>query len=287
MKHLSKQPKVFAVIGHPLAHTLSPAMHSAALARTKIDGVYIPFEIPPKRFKTILQDIRILPFSGFNVTVPYKEKIIPFLDTVSEEARCVGAVNTVRCGKKMTGFNTDVYGFLTALKNDLSFEPRGKRVLIVGAGGAARACVYGLAKQKARAICIADQDMKKARALKRHFETFFKDVELSVCRAEPENYTVLLGEVDLLVNATPVGLKKTDPSPVPARCFSPKKVAVYDLVYNPACTRLITIARAKRCKAANGSGMLLYQGARAFEIWTRAKAPVAVMKKALCKNLGV
>jgi shikimate dehydrogenase len=286
MTHSSVKLKIFAVIGHPLSHSLSPAMHAAALEHAKIPAVYLPFEIPPERFKKIMGDTRLLPFAGFNVTVPYKEKIIAFLDSVSEEARCIGAVNTVKCGKKLSGFNTDAYGFIESLKQDLRFQPRGKRVLLIGAGGAARACVYGLAKEKARAICIADQDARKARALKNHFTRFFKEIELSVCPADPAEYKVRLEESDLLINATPVGLKKSDSSPVPLESFPPKKIAVYDLIYNPHRTRLLEIAQAKKCSVSNGCGMLINQGARAFKIWTGQSASVAVMKKALLKNLG-
>jgi len=286
MAHTTPSSKLFAVIGYPLSHSLSPVMHAAALAKTKMPGLYIPFEIEPAHFKKVMAEFRSLPFAGINVTVPYKEKIIPYLDRLSAEAQCIGAVNTVSCGSKLIGYNTDAYGFIASLKKDLQFKPPGKRVLIIGAGGAARACIYGLAKEKVHAICIADCDTKKALTLKKHFERYFKKVLFSVCRADPEDYKILLEEVDLLVNATPIGLKKSDSSIVPARCFPKKRLDVYDLIYNPAKTKLLCIAEQKRYKYANGSGMLVHQGARAFEIWTRTQAPVNVMKNALMKNLG-
>jgi shikimate dehydrogenase len=286
MAHTSSASKLFAVIGYPLSHSLSPAMHTAALAKAKIPGLYIPFEIEPRQFKKVISEFRSLPFDGFNVTVPYKEKIIPYLDRLSPEAKCIGAVNTVVCGKTVTGHNTDAYGFITSLKKDLGFNPCGKRVLLIGAGGAARACIYGLGKEKVHAVCIADCNKKKALELKKYFERHFKKVSFSICRAYPDDYTVLLKEVDLLVNATPVGLKKSDPSVVPARCFPNKKIAVYDLIYNPAKTKLLQIAERRQYRYANGSGMLVHQGARAFELWTRTQAPAKIMRNTLIKNIG-
>jgi len=278
--------KLYSVIGYPLAHTLSPHMHMAALQKKRINGLYISFEIEPRRFHTVMKGLNLLPFNGFNVTVPYKEKIIPVLDGISPEAKIIGAVNTVKGGKKLKGYNTDVYGFARSLDEDLKFSPRGKRILLIGAGGAARACIYALAKGGARTIVLADIIPQRARKLKKHFSTYFKHVQFIVTIANEEHYKIFLPEVDLLVNATPVGLKKTDPVLVRPRAFPKKRICVYDLIYNPAQTKLMRIARGKGCRVSNGLGMLLHQGARAFEIWTGKRAPVKEMKTALKKALS-
>ena len=277
--------KLFSIIGYPLAHTLSPYIHMAAFQKKKINGLYISFEIEPKKFHSIMKGVHFLPFNGFNVTVPYKEKIIPILDALSPEARIIGAVNTVKVGRKLQGFNTDAYGFTRSLADDLKFSPRGKRVLLIGAGGAARACIYALAKAGARTIVFADIIQQRARTLKKHFSKHFKRVQFIVTLANEEHYRIFLPEIDLLINATPVGLKKSDPLLVPARIFPRKKLYVYDLIYNPAQTKLLKTARGKGCRVSNGLGMLLYQGARAFEIWTGKKAPLKEMKAALKKGL--
>ncbi|MBU1862156.1 MAG: shikimate dehydrogenase [Candidatus Omnitrophica bacterium] len=276
---------LFSLIGYPLSHSLSSPMHMAALKKMKMHGLYMTFEIEPKRFATVIKGLHLLPFNGFNVTVPYKEKIIPILHTVSHEARIIGAVNTVKQGKMLHGYNTDAYGFACSLNEDLRFSPRGKSILLIGAGGAARACIYALAKGGAKKIVIADCIRRKAEKLKKHFSPFFKKVQFTIVKAGEQEYESVLPEVDLLVNATPIGLKKTDPLLVPSHIFQRKKLYVYDLIYNPAHTKLLTVARRNGCRTSNGLGMLLHQGAKAFEIWTGKRAPVAEMRRALQKAL--
>lgn len=250
-----------------------------------MDALYIPFEVEPRAFKTVMQGLKFLPFSGLNVTIPYKEEIIPFLDALSPEARAIGAVNTVQFGKKLIGHNTDCYGFVTSLKNDLNFSLKEKSVLLLGAGGAARACIYGMAHEGARTICIAEVDQAKAKKLVRHFQKIFPKVQFITIRSQEEDFKIIMNEIDLLVNATPMGLKKEDPLLIPARCFPKKKIAVYDLIYNPKETKLLQVAKKKGCSVSNGAGMLVHQGARAFQIWTGKKAPVEDMRRALLSAL--
>ncbi len=273
---------LLGLIGYPLSHTLSPPMHMAALAKQKINGLYVPFEIDPKRFSETAGGLRYLPFQGVNVTVPYKEKIVPYLDRMSDEATIIGAVNTITIGKQLVGHNTDAYGFSRSLKEDLSFSVRGKRILLIGAGGAARACIYTLAKEKASTIIIADVVEARAKRLKDHFSEHFPKVRFIITQANREHYALFIKEVDLVINATPIGLKRKDPLLVSPQAFK-KKIAVYDLVYNPATTKLLQAAKSKGCRTANGLGMLLYQGVKAYEMWTERKAPVSVMRAALKK----
>lgn len=286
MTRTTKKCNLFAVTGYPLTHSLSPAMHMATIRTLKMEGLYIPLEIQPDSFKTVMKNLGSLPFQGLNVTVPYKEQIIPFLDSLSPEAEAIGAVNTVVFGKKLVGHNTDAYGFIRSLEEDLHFNAAGKCVVLIGAGGAARACIYGLAQQKVRTICVAEVDKKKAERLVQYFKTLFPAIQFVVMRSAAEDFKAVLGEVDLLVNASPVGLKKTDPLLVPRRCFPAKELAVYDLVYNPRQTKLLGVAKKKGCRVANGAGMLVHQGARSFELWTGRKAIVADMRKALFAALG-
>jgi len=277
--------KLFALIGYPLGHTLSPPMHSAALKKVNMPGLYMPFEIEPKNFSRIMKRVELLPLQGFNVTVPYKEKIVSYLDTISPEARVIGAVNTVKKGKKLCGYNTDAYGFSRSLKEDLRFSPRGKKILLIGAGGAARACVYTLAKEGAHTVIISDVVMSKARSLRKHISSHFKNTRFLITQPNEEHYRLLIPTVDCIINATPIGLKKSDPLVISPRIFPKKKLFVYDLIYNPAETKLLAAARKRGCIVSSGLGMLLYQGARAFEIWTGKKAPIASMRKALLDNL--
>ena len=273
---------VLGLLGYPLGHSLSPVMHEAALKKNGLQGTYIPVEIEPKRFREFMKAFRLLPFTGVNVTVPYKEKVMPFLDELSRDAKAIGAVNTiVRKGKKLVGHNTDVHGFLFSLKKDLRFEPKGKTIFLLGAGGAARAVVYGLAKEKASVIFIADRMYAKAKKLGDDFALLFPKTTIVVIKENEDSYKKILAECDLLINATPCGLKKKDPSVVPAKLLPKKKLYVYDLIYNPANTGLTKLATRRQWPCANGVGMLAYQGAVAFSLWTGKKEPLLVMRKAL------
>ncbi len=274
---------LFALIGYPLGHTLSPVMHMAALNKLKMDGFYTSFEIEPAKFGKVCSILKELPFSGYNVTVPYKEKIIRFLDDVTEDAAAIGAVNTIEIsGGKLIGHNTDCYGFLRSLKNDLGISPKGKSVFVLGAGGAARAVVYGLISGGAEKVYLADIDRKRSLGIRRSFKS---DI-VEVVESNAVVFEKILPTVNLFVNATPVGLKKNDPLLVSPKLFS-KKSYVYDLIYNPADTKLLGAAKKRGAKVSNGLGMLLLQGARAFEIWTGKKPPLDIMYRALQANVRV
>jgi len=258
----------------------------AALHKRHISGQYIPLEIAPGQFTVVMRSIRNLPFRGFNVTVPYKERVIPFLDSLSPEARRVGAVNTVIVGKKLRGDNTDVFGFTCALRTDLHFRAKGKRALLIGAGGAARACIVGLAREGVAMITVSDYIAAKACALVKHFARVYPGITFCVIPADPQHYKETLATTDLLINASPCGLRREDPLPVPAAAFPAKRLYIFDLVYNPAVTALQRLARRKGYRSINGLSMLLYQGARAFELWTGRKAPLADMRRALQRSLA-
>jgi shikimate dehydrogenase len=276
--------QLFGIFGHPLAHTLSPAMQEAGFAAAGIKAYYLVFDFDLSQFKQSMKGLHQFPLQGFNLTVPYKQTIAPFLDELSAEAKAVGAVNTVfRKGKKWIGTNTDVFGFQVSLKKDGKFQPRGKKALVIGAGGAARAVVYGLCEEEIKILTISNRHKDRAQKMILEFRKKFPRVQFEIIPFENAHLKHALQRSDLVVNATSVGLKPNEKlfsaSLIPKR--SQKNILFVDLIYRPAETPFLKAAKEKGQKTLNGIGMLLYQGARAFEIWTSKKAPVDVMRKAL------
>lgn len=270
-------PKICGLIGYPVKHSLSPAMHNAAFGSLGINAEYKLFEIKPDELDGFFHALLMQNLFGLNVTIPYKEKVIPFLKHISAEAKLIGAVNTIKIsGNKAEGFNTDGEGFLRHLEES-GFNPKGKIISIIGAGGAAKAVSVYLSKAKPMAITIYDTDMPKAAYLIGYLEANFKNIKFK----QADFVSGLnVGFVDLLINATPIGMTDRDSCLVGENLMH-KDLFVYDLIYNPAETKLLKAAKNAGAKTANGLGMLLYQGAAAFEIWTGKKAPVEVMRKAL------
>ena len=273
--------KIYGIFGSPLGHTVSPAIQNRAFDHYHLKSIYFAFERSNAQFRSLMRHLKSLLLDGFNVTVPFKEIVLPYLDRLSPEARAIGAVNTVkREGRNWTGYNTDGAGFLAGLGR-MRFNARGKTAVILGAGGSARAVACALAQKRVRRLVFANRTENRAKALVHRFQNLFPKVTWSsVALREPALISVL-SEADLLVNATQVGLKKTDSSLVSPRAFPGRRILVYDLIYRPRVTRLIQIARKKGHRTLNGEEMLLHQGAKAFEIWTGRKAPVAEMRKAL------
>jgi shikimate dehydrogenase len=260
-------------------------MHEAAFRELGIDANYIVLELAPAAFSKLMRRARRLSLSGFNVTVPYKETVIKFLDEVRPEARAIGAVNTVyRRGKRWIGTNTDMEGFLMALAKDGGFRPSGKKAVVLGAGGAARAIVYGLSREGIREVLIADCFPGKARKIAGDMRRIFRQVGYRAVPAGTEEVKEALQKADVIINATPLGLKPQDPQVVPESWIpkaGAKKKFFMDLIYNPAMTSFLKAAKKKGHRTLNGLGMLLYQGARALEYWTGRKAPADVMRRAL------
>ncbi len=272
--------KLFALIGYPVAHTLSPYMQMAAFSKLKIKALYVPLSIEPKRLSEVLKLLKES-INGFNVTIPYKSSCMRYLDKVDKPASIIGAVNTVVVkNKRLNGYNTDATGFIKSVKSDLKISLRNKACLVIGAGGAGKAVCFALAKKGAREIFITDTIKNKAISLARNIKKYFPKCKISAISHQPS----AISKLDLLVNATPLGMKKTDPLPIDAGILKKAK-AVYDLVYNISPTRLVKEARKRNIKAANGLGMLLHQGAEAFKLWTHHKAPIEVMRKALERHL--
>lgn len=276
--NISGKTKVTGLFGWPVEHSLSPAMHNAAFAHLKLDYCYVTFPVRPDLLENAVKGIRALDLAGVNVTVPHKENVIPFLDEVSEEAIFIGAVNTIRNDAgKLTGYNTDGRGFMQSL-SEAGISAAGRKIIIIGSGGASRAIGYYLAKE-ASSLYLYDVDSKKAGLLQQHLNSIKGNVSL-IDYASAKSREFYSG-VDIIINATPLGLKPSDPSPVDFPLIHSSHI-VCDLIYKE--TPLLREAAKLGCKTINGLGMLLWQGIFAFEIWTGQKPPVEVMKEALTRG---
>ena len=274
--------KIYGVLGYPVKHSLSPLMQNAALRALNLNAKYVLFEKTEAELEGFFNSFEQENICGLNVTVPYKEKVIPFLSRLSEEAELIGAVNTIRVsGKKLEGFNTDGEGFIKHLVADLRFDPRGKRVAMLGAGGASKAISVYLSIAKIRSLSIYDIDKIKLDNLIGQLKKHFKNIEFNSCNSLEE---LKIKESHLLINATPVGMKESDPCLLSADMLHPD-LLVYDLIYNPRRTKLLEIAHQRGAGIANGLGMLLHQGAASFRIWTALEPPLAAMRQALEKGV--
>ncbi|MEK6583193.1 MAG: shikimate dehydrogenase [Nitrospirota bacterium] len=265
---ISGKTKVLGLLGFPVGHSLSPAMHNTAFEKLGLDCCYVTFSVKPEFLRDAVKSIKALNLAGVNVTVPHKERVIPFLDEVDKEASFIGAVNTiVNDNGRLTGYNTDGRGFMRSL-SEAKISVNKKNVLVIGAGGASRAIGYYLCRNASK-LFLYDIDKKKAGKL---------ISDLNKIRGNVSFFSSQLEDMDIIINATPLGLKKNDPLPVDVNLLNPKHV-VCDLIYKK--TPLLEKASKKGCKTLNGLGMLLWQGVFAFELWTGRRPPVEVMRKSL------
>lgn len=272
--NITGRTKITGLYGYPVEHTLSPLMHNAAFEYLGIDYCYLPFSVHPDSLKNAVEAIRALNLTGVNITIPHKEAVIPCLDSVNEEALFIGAVNTiVNQEGKLTGYNTDGRGFMRSLsENNISAD--NKKVLIVGAGGASRAISYYLS-EKADTLYLFDTDKIKLEKLASDLSGVRDNITIL-------HHTADLSAFDVLINATPLGLKATDPLPLDVSALAAHQT-VCDLIYKT--THLQSLALQKGCKTINGLGMLLWQGVLAFELWTRTLPPVEIMRNALISGM--
>jgi shikimate dehydrogenase len=279
--------KVVGLIGYPLGHSLSPAMHNAAFKKLGLDWEYTAFEVEPKDLSEALKGLRALHIAGFNVTLPHKETIVPLLDEVTKLARIIGAVNTVLNQEgKLIGYNTDGAGFLDSLKDDAKTDPKGKKIVVLGAGGASRAVSIMLAEAGAKALTLTDLQLEKAKDLAEYTSSYF-GLACDPVGVNSRELQTAIDKADILINSTPIGMHpKTEENPLAEEIRLHPKLLVYDLVYNPSETRLLKAAKAAGCKTCSGLGMLVRQGALAFTIWTGKEAPLAAMRKAAQEALS-
>jgi shikimate dehydrogenase len=281
-------------------HSLSPAMQTAAFKALRIDAEYLVYDVEPVHLTEFLDNLlhSRSGISGLNVTIPHKIEVKKYLErkgssfdrlrtnpgllpkgSLDEIAKRLGAVNTIKVtAGGLQGYNTDGAGFYRSLVEDLKFEPEGRTVLVLGAGGAASAIVMYLGTGPQR-IYVFDVDKDKVEDLKSRYGKYY-DNKRFVAVKDPALRDEALEGTDLLINATPLGMRESDPSPVDSS-FLHAGMHVYDLVYNRPATKLVKEAARAKCHAVTGLGMLLYQGAISFEIWTGLKAPIDTMRKAL------
>ncbi|HSV61819.1 MAG TPA: shikimate dehydrogenase [Chthoniobacterales bacterium] len=284
----AKPPIRLGLVGSPVAHSLSPQIQNAALKEAGIAMGYTRFEIAPEELQGALEILSALDFVGVNLTVPHKIPALAFVDEMDETARKIGAINTLKIeGGKLRAFNTDGRGFARAIREEFSVDLRDLRILVLGAGGAARAIALQCAKENCERLVIANRDVVKANALCEQLREFFAGPRvlgpvsrLQATGLDEAASRFQIANVDLLVNATPLGLRRRDALPITARLLAPH-LMVYDTVYARGETALVSEARAAGARAANGLSMLLHQGALAYEIWFERSAPLDAMRNAL------
>lgn len=278
--NLSGHTKPFAVLGHPIGHTLSPVMHNASMRELDFDGIYLALDVHPDRLMEVLPAMELMGFAGVNLTVPHKEVAFHGLDILDESAKLFGAANTVEfTDSGMVGHNTDGYGFLKALEEGFGKTVEGDSVFVLGCGGAGRATALQAATRGAKLLVLADIDAERAQKLNDEIIGLTPHAEV-VQALDDAKKVELCRECDLVVQASPVGMNKDDPSLLPPEAFRSGQRA-FDLIYMYPETAFLSTAREAGAEIANGLGMLLHQGARAFEIWTGVEPSIPAMRKAL------
>lgn len=279
---LSGHTTPYAVLGHPIGHSLSPVMHNAAFRALGLDAVYLAFDVHPDKLLGVLPAMGSMGFGGVNLTVPLKEVAFAGLDELDESARRVGAVNTVEYlpGGAIRGHNTDGQGFVLALAEAFDAEIAGLDTLILGSGGAGRALAITCAAAGAGRVSVTDIDGDRAGRVAAEIEGMLPDIQVRTVSPAAADWAQAGREADLVIQCTPVGMKETDMSLLPPEAFHAGQL-VFDLVYMYPETAFMKAATAGGARAANGLGMLLHQGAWAFTIWTGNEAAVGAMRQAL------
>ena len=298
---ISAATRTCAVYGQPILHSASPAMQNAGMAALGFNCRYLAFEVRPENLRLAIEGARAMGFLGLNLTVPHKILAMEMMDVLDESARAWGAVNTVRFEAqdasgswrplrefpevgslrvRSQGFNTDADAIARSLRGDLGLDLAGARILLLGAGGAGRTAALRLAAEGTGHLHLVNRTELKAAAVAEEIHRRFPGVSATV------GYPRATESIDLVINATSLGLKAADPLPFDPRSFALSRTRlVYDMIYRPAETPLLRAAREAGCRVANGLGMLLYQGARALEIWTGQQPPLEVMRSALHEHI--
>ncbi len=280
---ISAKTRVCAVIGDPIEHSLSPTIQNAAFDALGLDFVYTAFRVKSSMVANALAGVRALGIIGLNVTMPHKEAIIPQLDGIDETAQFLNSVNTIHNKDgKLFGYSTDGIGALNALKENGS-DPKGKQVLMLGSGGAARAIAYTLV-QETDELVVLNRTVSEAKELAETLKQKFNK-KVIADSLSPEVIKEKICDSDILINATSVGMKPNLAQSLIAQNSLKSDLTVMDIVYNPVETKLVIEAKAAGAKVVSGVEMLIYQGAASFEIWTGKQAPVQVMRKAAFEQL--
>ena len=277
---ITGQTKIVGIIGEPITHSRSPQIHNAAIAALGLDYVYVPFHVQPDDLGAAIEGFKAANVVGINVTIPHKQYVIPYLDEISREATLIGAVNTVifKDGA-ISGENTDAPGFLQAMQEDGLDVPQGGSAVVIGAGGSARAIVVALALAGVRMICIANRTVSRAVALATDLSEK-TGVSIYGIGLDDSKLSDAVGTSQLIVNTASTSMDVSHPLLINPEWLEPQSI-VYDIVYTPPETRLLRAAAEKDCHTIGGLGMLVHQGAIAFERWTGINPPVEIMRQAL------
>lgn len=278
---ISGETQLYGIFGYPVKHSKSPQFQTSAFSYLNIPAVYLPFEVKPEDLEKAVQSIKVLNIKGVNITVPHKEEVIEYLNELSEEVKYIKACNTIKnIDGYLIGYNTDAEGFIRGLK-ELEPNLEGKNILVLGAGGASRAVVYALLKEGVNKIYQANRTLEKVFKIVEDFKSLTKFVdEIIVPIPYDKIECCVLPSVDIIINTTSVGLHEDD-KPLFDYSKIQQKHIVVDIIYKK--TPLLKAAEEKGCKYQDGLPMLLYQGAKAFEIWTGKEAPVEIMREVLLK----
>ena len=272
-KVINGKTKIIGIIGKNIENSLSPLIHNQIILKHSLNFCYLPFQVTETDLAKTIQGIKALNIKGVNITFPYKEKVIEFLDEVEESAHRIGAVNTIVNNKGfLTGYNTDVIGFKKSLQEDGKFVIKEKKAVILGAGGAARATVYALLEEEIEEICIFNRTLEKAKKIKQDLSSFFPKSRISVFPLEKEDLKDKIENAHLLVNTTSIGMaSQVDNTPLPDEKLFHPDLLVYDLIYHPAKTLFLRQAERAGANVINGLPMLVYQGIESFYLWTGLK----------------
>ncbi|TWI56368.1 shikimate dehydrogenase [Halalkalibacter nanhaiisediminis] len=275
--------KVFGLLGHPVGHSKSPLIHNDAFSSAGMDARYHAFDVKPEQVKAAVEGIRALQLAGCNVTVPHKIAVMDFLDEIDDEAKQIGAVNTiVNQGGRLIGYNTDGRGYVESLLEELGEPLADKNILVIGAGGAARGVVTALARHGVARLTITNRTLEKANALLDIAKSLNTEAE-AISRDDAESK---LGEYDVIINTTSIGMSpNTDESPLSLKKLAPGTI-VSDLIYNPIETKLLKEAAQRGGRTLNGVGMFVNQAALSFEHWTGMKPNRQRMKELVVETLG-
>lgn len=288
---ISGTTRLVGIFGDPITHSLSPVMHNAAFEALAIDMAYVPFHVLENDLKKAAAGIRALNLVGASVTVPHKERIVKQMDSLDNGARIIGSVNTVVNNDGMLkGYNTDAFGYMRSLKEEHGFDPLRKRIIILGAGGSSRSILYEFLALGAASITLVNRTRARAETLASEYGGLFPATEMQVYTMDEfslcakEACVKAFGEADLIVNTTSVGLMNVGSLNLPLERLSANAI-VSDIVYRPLETVLLSKAKGLGLRTHSGLGMLVHQGAVAFELWTRREAPVEVMRQAALEAL--
>lgn len=287
MKDINGGTKVFCIFGDPVQYSMSPVMHNAAFEHENLDCVYVGFNVKKENLKEAVYGIRGLGISGISITMPHKQDIMQYLDGLSDDARLIGAVNTIHNENgKLTGYNTDGPGFLRGLE-EAGFKCQGKSALIFGAGGASRAIAVTLARNGIKHLYIVNRTLEKAEDIAALVKGNTK-TSASIIEFVPERFNKVLPQVDLLINTTSQGMygKVSELQDIIDWDVIDKKTVISDIVYRPEKTPLLFKAQQYNLTTVTGVNMLLYQAVMAYELWLNRKAPVNAMRKSLLEALA-